>query len=291
MAKYDEFGRPIYETAEEYNRAHKTGNTSRTYDSPEGNAYKHNPKKNIHINKNYRVQNTSRTGAKRSNSVIVILAISMIACVFGVLIAFNTVRSSVGEIYEVVPEDEAEAIVDVDDTTPLPDGFENFSYNGKNYCLPTTMAEINTMGFYSAGEYEAGDMIPTDFEDTLVLNDEDGLMAAMVRIINYTGEEIPLEECQVVYFYITNRASYDEETEIPDFVFGDGLTFESSYEEVEAYLGVPTSHYEDHTDSNYYYDSYQWEYYGEEEIQFVYITFWNGMISDIEMEKRLTLEY
>ena len=32
MAKYDDFGRPIYETAEEYNRAHKTAGSAYTYD-------------------------------------------------------------------------------------------------------------------------------------------------------------------------------------------------------------------------------------------------------------------
>jgi len=41
MAKYDEFGRPIYETAEEYNKAHRTESSTYTYDSPEGDAYNH----------------------------------------------------------------------------------------------------------------------------------------------------------------------------------------------------------------------------------------------------------
>ena len=39
MAKLDDFGRPIYETAEEYNRAHKGGVCPRPYDSPEGENY------------------------------------------------------------------------------------------------------------------------------------------------------------------------------------------------------------------------------------------------------------
>ena len=39
MAKLDDFGRPIYETAEEYNKAHKGGVCPRTYDSPKVASY------------------------------------------------------------------------------------------------------------------------------------------------------------------------------------------------------------------------------------------------------------
>ncbi|MBQ6843685.1 MAG: hypothetical protein IJO60_03495 [Agathobacter sp.] len=300
MAKYDDFGRPIYETAEEYNQAHKTGDHSRTYDSPEGNAYKHNPAKNIYLNQKSKRRNMSRTGAKKSNSVIFRLAICMICCIVGALIGFNTVRNSVGSIYEVVPENVEDVVINTDDEyaefnggdeTPLPDGFETFSYNGQVYSLPTTMEEIAQMGLSLEEPFDEMYMIPTDYEETLMLNNEDGLMSAMIRVSNYTGEEIPLGKCQVIYFYIENPVAYNEEAVVPDFVFGGGCTFNSSYEELESYFGTPYSHYEDHSEEGYYYDSYQWAYYGEDETHFVNVTFWNGAISNVEIEKRVIEAY
>ena len=72
---------------------------------------------------------------------------------------------------------------------------------------------------------------------------------------------------------------------LPNFVFGDGLTFESSYEELETYFGTPHYHYEDHSEEGSYYDNYEWSYYREDEIHFVSVTFWNGVIADVGIEK------
>ena len=90
-----------------------------------------------------------------------------------------------------------------DDSTPLPEGFETFSYNGQSYTLPTTMEEIYTMGFTLEEMYDENYILPTEYEESLILNDENGY-AGMIGISNYTGEEIPLGKAQVNYFYIEN---------------------------------------------------------------------------------------
>ena len=106
----------------------------------------------------------------------------------------------------------------------------------------------------------------------------------MISLTNKTGYDISVAECSVEYFYINNLNIYDEEEEVPDFMFGDNLTFESSYEEVEAYLGAPYYHYEADSEKDSY-DSYEWTYYGEGECQRVIINFYNGEMSDVTIEK------
>ena len=80
---------------------------------------------------------------------------------------------------------------------------------------------------------------------------------------------------------------------IPDFEFADGLTFDSSYEEVELYFGTPWWHHEEYSEE-YDYHIYQWIYYPEEanpleeqeDIQFVEVKFMNGVIESVSIEKR-----
>ena len=52
MAKLDDFGRPIYETAEEYNKAHKGGVCPRPYDDPNGSNHQDNT---VNRTKNYKI--------------------------------------------------------------------------------------------------------------------------------------------------------------------------------------------------------------------------------------------
>ena len=140
------------------------------------------------------------------------------------------------------------------------------------------------MGFGLGAEYDENDTFPEGYEEMIALLDEDGYSTAMIRI-NGTEADVPLGKCMVDYFCIDNPAIFDEYEEVPDFVFGDELTFESSYEELESYFGTPYYHYKDHGD-DYTYDSYEWAYYGEDEIQYVNVTFWNGMIENVAIEKK-----
>ena len=297
MAKYDDFGRPIYETAEEYNKVRRAQTESRTYESPEGDSYQHNTYKQTQKYEKAATHYEKKTGPKSGKKfVLILVGVILVTQIAVVFMLFRT-TSGIYDRYEEnwyeedwVDQDDygdngyGEYIGD--DVQPLPEKFNIFSYNGVTYTLPTTYQEITKMGFFLEEGYEELDTFPAEYEALLNLNDEDGYLAGMIRVNNHTDEEVPLEQCVVDYFYLGNDAAYSDMETAPDFVFGDGFTFESSYEELEAYFGVPYYHYEDHEEEGYYYDNYEWAYYGEEEIHFVSITFWNGIISDVSIEKR-----
>ncbi len=276
--KYDDFGRPIYETAEEYNRAHKSGGTH-LYNTVE------EPRKQRSATERHAM----RAGSKNAKKLIVGLVVFVIA--INVAIAF-TVFSSLGgfsgESYEDWIQFEDEEGYDEylgDNSTPLPAGFETFTYNGETISLPTTFEELYGMKFVLDTEYSQYDTVPSGYSELIDLIDADGNVFAMVSVDNYTEDEIPLGKCTVDYFSINNPAVYDDTVEVPEFMFVNGLTFESTYEDLEATFGVPYYHYEDHSEEGYYYDSYEWCYYGEYESHYVTITFWNGEISDIAIQK------
>lgn len=289
MAKLDDFGRPIYETAEEYNRAHKGGVCPRPYDSPEGENYQ---------KKQSAAQRHSLQEGRYKAKVIIGGVIGVFAIIYLFIIGvmmINMAAESPGSSYE---ENWEENIMETEyfgtDEVPLPEDFDLFSYNGEFYRIPTDYWKISQMGF-ELEEYTEGDCFPAEYEEMLDLYDEDGYMRAMIRINNHTETEIPLEECMVDYIYIENPVIFDDAEVLPDFVFGDGLTFESSYEEVEAYLGTPYYHYADHSEEGYYYDQYQWSYYKEadwmtnepDEIHFMQITFYNDVIESVSIEKKV----
>ena len=271
--------------------------------SSEGNSYKFNSAK-----KAYGKQATvkgygTRTGSRKVKPVIIGVAIYFIVMISFVL--FNMVGNSNG-VYEEIEEAwmdleddwmemEQEVLIEDeyvgDDTIPLPEGFETFSYNGQTFSLPTTYGELSDMGYTFETEYDETDLFPSNYEESMILDEEDVFLSAMFSVSNYTEEELPLEECQVNYFYIENPEAIDGTLEVPDFEFGDGLTFESSYEELEAYFGIPYYHYRDDSDSNNVYEHYEWMYNGEEESHMVSISFWNDRISNIGIEKRENIIY
>jgi len=292
MAKYDDFGRPIYETAEEYNKAHRAGSNTRTYDSSEGDINRHKP-----VIKTYHSQSATGqygTQKKFKKSTLLIIGVAIYFSVMIVFLMFNMVRSSYGDAYEVMEEEVDDIIISSDDeygeflgdtTIPLPEGFETFSYNGQTNTLPSSFDEVLEMGLFLEG-YDEAVLFPRECEEMVTLYDEDGVVTVLVQVNNHTEDDMLMGKCEVDYFYIENPVAFDETQAVPDFVFGDGLTLESSYEDSEAYFGVPYYHYEDHTEVDCFYDNYEWVYYGEEETHFVSITFWNGVISDVGIEKR-----
>lgn len=186
-------------------------------------------------------------------------------------------------------EDEAYGEYLGDDTTALTEGFETFIYEGQTYTLPMTYQDVLKMGLALEDGYDADYMIETDYDELVFLMDEEGYSKALIGLSNHSGEDLPLKDCTVHYFYIENPVAYDIEGEVPDFVFGNGLTFESTYEDFEAYLGTPYYRYVDYTEEDYAYESYEWAYYGDE-IHYVSITVWNGVISEINIEKRIEVE-
>lgn len=295
MAKVDEFGRPIYETAEEYNKAKKTGSRPRTYDSPEGDAYRHNPIKTDIRYQSATQRHVQQEGAKKAKKITLVVIIFIIMVNVGVVFSlFQGVSGVYDDIYQEFEEDWVEVGDDSDgngeymgdNTTPLPEGFETFSYNGHTVTLPTSYEEIAQLGLVPEEESWENELVPDDYEELINMCTENGTYIGMIRINNYTGEEIPLGKCMVDYIYIENTAIYVDEENVPDFVFGDGLTFESTYEDLQAYFGDPYYHYKDHSGDNYKYDSYQWMYYGDEEVQYVNVVFWHDEMSQVDIEKK-----
>lgn len=273
MQKYDDFGRPIYETAEEYNRANKTG----------GGA--------VIQNQTAAQRHATRQTSKNAKPMVVGLVAFFMAMIFVITISiFNMAGGIYEEAYREpdYPYGEEEGIIDEyfsAPDTPLPTGYENIIYNDVWITLPTTCKEMATLG-YEIESYELTDIVPPDFWENISLLDENGYMVAMISISNKTGEDISVGECIVEYFYIHNPKSYDKEEESPNFVFGEGYTFESTYEELESYFGTPHYHYGDYySQEEFQYDSYEWTYYGEEETQRVIVNFVNGVISDVSIEK------
>ena len=113
MAKLDDFGRPIYETAEEYNRAHKGGVCPRPYDNSQKHA-------------------TVATSKKAKPMVIGIAVFFLVLNTFIIVSVFSSLGFNDFEINQ----DYAEEWVDPDegyyigtDEYPLPEGFDTFYLN------------------------------------------------------------------------------------------------------------------------------------------------------------------
>ena len=285
MQKYDDFGRPIYDTAEEYNKAHRTGSSAYVQDNMESDRYKENARSQTATSRH-----AMREGSKKAKTVVVGLVAFIISInIVVVLLAFNMVG---GHREQAIPETAPAVLMEEDyyseflgDTEhPLPTGYETFIYNGDAFTLPVQYSEFADRGYYIE-DYDEKEMVPSGFFGVMFLYEDDGWSVAQISVSNNTDKEIPLEECVVEYIYIYNPVPYDEEAEPTDFVFGEGFSFDSSYEELESYLGVPYLHYREYSNDDYQYDSYEWTYYGENENQYVIISFMNGEISDISIEK------
>lgn len=292
MAKIDANGRPIYETAEEYNRAHGTGTARRTYDSPEGENYKHTTYKQIRNYEKTAERQKKVSAPKSTKKVLIILAVGIIFVNMAVIsLMFNAVRGTVGGFYETYEDDWAdyededgygEYLGDSD--TPLMEGFDTFTYNGVSYSIPMTYDEFSQMGFTLEEAYDEDTILAVDGYEHLIINGEDGYMVGIVRITNNTEEDLPIKDCVIDYFSIDNPAAYDSERERLDFVFGNGLSMESTYEELEAYLGVPYYQYIDDDEEYGCYESYEWLYNTGSEYQCVMISLWDGVITNVCIE-------
>ena len=291
MAKLDEFGRPIYETAEEYNKAHKGGVCPRPYDSPDGSNYQHNVTNTFKSHQSAAQRHATQAGSQKAKKILIAFGVFFLVLYAGIIISIITTTNDY-EYYEEDFENYEDVIVNYDESEPLPEGFNEFYYNGEYYSLPTTYDQITSMGLVLE-EYSENDMVPDEYEEILCLYDEDEYMRAMIRIKNYTGAEIPVGKAEVDFFWVGNLAVYYEREEVPDFVFGDGITFESSYDEVADYFGVPDYYYEDDPDEDSHYEYFQWIYYGEaedtyelDECHYVQVSFLNGMMESVSIEKK-----
>lgn len=295
MAKLDDFGRPIYETAEEYNKAHKGGVCPRPYDSPEGENYQHNTGNATKSYKTVAQKHATVQGSKKAMKTVIAIVIAILSLNIGVIFSLlgNVVDEEFIQQGEMVQTEEVIQNYDEflsDASTPLPVGYEMFYYDGEFYKLPMKCEDVAQMGFVTDA-YSLDESIPSGYGEIITLYDEENGMQVEVRFSNNTEDDIQFAKCTVDFFLIENPTIYDVYADIPDFFFGTAeLSFESSYEEIEEYLGDPHWHYHEGTDE-YTYDIYQWMYYpdgentSEEYIQFVEVKFFDGMIESVSIEK------
>ena len=126
MAKLDDFGRPIYETAEEYNKAHKGGVCPRPYDDPEGGNYQQSPLKGMSRYKSAAQRHSIREGSEKAK-VMVGGIIGVFAVIYLIIMGVVMINTVGNVEYGGDQWVDVESIGDGDETTPLPEGFETFS--------------------------------------------------------------------------------------------------------------------------------------------------------------------
>lgn len=295
MARLDDFGRPIYETAEEYNKAHKGGVCPRPYDSPEGENYQHNTGNGTKRYKSVAQRHATVQGSKNAKKIVMMIVVFIIAVNVGIIFTMiQMVRGSYGDIDIEYGEEwgdmagtEGMGEVLGNSDTPLPEGFDKFKYNGYPCALPAKFGDVWEMGLNVTDYDVLNEVFYGGYEELLdIYDDYNGTYLGMIRVMNPESESLTMMECLVNYFYIMNPAVDDDTAEVPNFTFGDGLSFESSYSEVEAYFGIPYYYYTEESKYGNLYESYDWAYYGEDEIHYVTITFWNDEMSSVSIEKR-----
>ena len=162
---------------------------------------------------------------------------------------------------------------------PLREGYNTFTLNGSAYSIPMTFEQFSQMGYALEEGYENYILEPNTYE-SMRIHSEDGYVTGMIRVSNNTGVLLPLEECIVDYIQLENVSDEKDKNTLFDLTFANGLTVNSSYEEIEAYMGKPTYMY---IEEGAGYANYTWNYYGEE-YQTLDIHFKNGVIYKIGIE-------
>lgn len=189
-----------------------------------------------------------------------------------------------GKIEEELEPDIVEDYPGVDDVY-LPEGFETFTYNGVVYSVPMSYVDFQKMGYMLEEEYQGYVFEPQTYE-SMGFYDEEGNEIGEIRISNDTDQRLALEEGIVDYIYFDNPASYITDGSVSniDLTFGNGFDMNTSYEELEEWLGVPYYVYTDTSDGTEY-TSYEWTYYGEDKYQRIIVNYLDGVITNIMFEQ------
>ena len=287
--KYDDFGRPIYETAEEYNRAHRLNGGATTYQSAHGDTYQQSETVSSAPKKSAAQRHETRENSKKSTSKIILTLITILAANIGVI------GSLIGGIFEDSQVDYDEimpdrVIIESGESyggteSPLPVGFDRFSYNGVICNIPMTLDEIlDSTGIYAYYDEEY-DSISSGSEDLISLYDTGDVEVMQVLVKNNTDEDLPIGECIIEYIWVVNPAAYDTYEETPDFWFGQGIGMESTSFDFETYLGKPYYHTYEYYDDGGSYEYYEWRYSNGDEEHCVSVQFMDEVVEYITIEK------
>lgn len=286
MAKTDSFGRPYYETAEEYNQAHRKARANGNYEQMQQakTAYSHTTGRGA---KKQYGQNKQKSW--KSSSAIIALCI-LIAAVSYIVVLSIHIEDSIEPDNESWYEEEYIESDDANfeqigvDNVPLEEGFDVVTYKGVSYDIPMLYEDFILLDVplsvypSSSEELYAGDWNNLDMED------DEGNIIGYIRIANDTDEDMPLGKCSIDYILFSSEAAFSGDmNDAPEVTFANGLDMTCGYEDLEAYMGIPTYKYTDEDSEGNLYESYQWEYSGEASFDCFTATFWNGIITDISI--------
>ena len=292
MAKYDDFGRPIYETAEEYNQAHRGGVCPRTYDSSYGDRREHKTVNGHQQNQSAAQRHATVQGSKNAKSIIVAILVGFVLLNLGVIVSIFHSLGMVEDSYVDYEEESWPDRVVIDSGESyggteaiLPVGFDRFSYNGVIFNIPMTFDEVlDGTGIYTYYDEEY-DSISSGSADLIILYDTGDVEVMQVLVKNNTDEDIPIGECIVEYISVVNPAAYDSYEETPDFWFGQGIGMESTSFDFETYLGKPYYHEYEYYDDGGSREYYEWRYVDGFEVNCVSVQFLDEVVEYITIEK------
>lgn len=282
MAKTDSFGRPYYETAEEYNQAHRRAKASGSYGQmqQEKKAYHHTV--GTGTKKRYGQKNTQKVVASMA------IGIAAIICVTMTLMIINVLDSGVRQ-EETWHEVETEQVfydgfeqLGADDV-PLAEGFDVVTYKAETYTTAMTYQEFIKVEVPLQVYPSPNEELYSGYSENLDLVDEDGQYLGFITIENETDDDLTRGECRIKQILFSNEAAYNEADTVPDVTFANGLDMTCTYEELEANLGVPTYKYTDEDAEGNIYESYHWEYYGASHSEYFCANFWNGVMTDVSV--------
>jgi len=283
MAKTDSFGRPYYETAEEYNQAHRQAKASGTYGQmqQEKRAYSHTVGHGT--KKQYGKRNDGKVIATMGLGVGIIIIAIVTILTMSMVDGGATPEQNYYEEDELMLDDDNFVMTGVDDV-PLAEGFDVISYEGVYYTIPMTYDEFCLLDVPLQVYPSGGQELSAGYFETLDLEDADGNIIGYIRIENETDEDIPRGECSIKQMMFSSDAAYDGDmSKAPDVTFANGLDMSCSYEDLELNMGIPTYKYMDEDDEGNIYEAYHWEYYGENHSEYFYVNFWNGVMTDVSV--------
>lgn len=171
-------------------------------------------------------------------------------------------------------------------TSPLADGFHQFTYNGVTYEVPMSYNTFLSMGYTLEGFDEKAVFDAGWYETYEFVIDED--YAGVVRVSNNSNESLIITECEIDLFCIYNTKAYErvESAGIEDlnlYILGN-VAIGSGYEKFEQVLGTPYYVYTEKDETYGNFVTYQWLYEGIDEIQRVEISFYNGKVCDYSVD-------
>lgn len=234
-----------------------------------------------------------KSKSKVSNILLIIggiwMAVSILFNVFALTMTFNQLEGFDIELEDIMDDlEEYEYYDDYDgeytgtDEEPLVEGFSDFVFEGVEYSVPMSFAEFEQMGFVLDDDYSGEDIDGGDYE-WIYFYDENGETLGEIRVYNPEETDTLIEDCTIVYIAFNNNTIYDDEAELINLYFAGGLTMDATYEEVEAFMGVPTYTYAPDGEGGY--ARYSWYYYGDNgEYECFDIMFWDGVMEEVSIE-------